>query len=90
MARIKNTPGALEPPGEGDLWRPNISYRSFCTSSGELDFDLPGLKTEFVFVNRYGTLLTMLNYGFDNLLMALEMAEVVTPSWRPTSASGNP
>lgn len=27
-----------------------------------------------------GTLLTMLNYVFDSLLIVLEMAEVVTPS----------
>jgi hypothetical protein len=35
-------------------------------------------------------LLTKLNYVFSILLIALEIADVVTPSWRATSANGIP
>jgi len=35
---------------------------------------------KIVLILTWGTLLTMLNYVFDSLLIALEMADVVTPS----------
>lgn len=38
----------------------------------------------------WGTLLTKLNYVLAILSIALEIADVVTPNWRATSANGTP
>jgi len=46
----------------------------------EIHSDLDRKRTRFIGCETDGTLLTMLNYVFDSLPIALEMAEVVTPS----------
>ena len=58
---------------------------------GELEVETAlGLARFTKPVRIWGTLLTKLNYIFAILLIALEIADVVTPSWRATSSNGTP